>query len=87
MRRIIALDLGKFKPVACVMDASDRSHAFETIGMSPALVNELLARRAPEDPADTLVVCETCDCCQPARPAGGRADGRVDGRARQVVWA
>jgi transposase len=64
MRRIIALDLGKFKTVACVMDAADRSHAFETIEMSPAAVHDLLARHATTtDPRDTLVVCETCDCC------------------------
>ena len=64
LRRIIALDLGKFKTVACVMDALDRSHVFETIEMSPAAVHDLLARHATDDPpADTLVVCETCDCC------------------------
>jgi transposase len=63
LRRIIALDLGKFKTVACVMDATDRSHAFETIEMSPAAVHDLLARHATGVPADTLVVCETCDCC------------------------
>ena len=34
--KIIALDLGKFKTVACVMDVSTRAHAFETIEMSPA---------------------------------------------------
>lgn len=45
------------------MDAADRSHAFETIDMSPASVHDLLARHATDDPADTLVVCETCDCC------------------------
>ena len=61
--RIIALDLGKFKTVACVMDAADRSHVFETIEMSPAAVHDLLARHATEVPTDTLVVCETCDCC------------------------
>ena len=61
--RIIALDLGKFKTVACVMDAADRSHVFETIEMSPAAVHDLLARHAADDPRDTLVVCETCDCC------------------------
>ena len=61
--RIIALDLGKFKTVACVMNALDRTHAFETIEMSPAAVHDLLARHATEAPADTLVVCETCDCC------------------------
>ena len=60
--KIIALDLGKFKTVACVMNAADRSHVFETIEMSPASVHELLARHASEVPADTLVVFETCDC-------------------------
>ena len=61
--RIIALDLGKFKTVACVMNAADRSHVFETIEMSPPAVHDVLARHAA-DPADgTLVVFETCDCC------------------------
>ena len=60
---IIALDLGKFKTVACVMNAADRSHAFETIEMSPATLHDLLARHATTaNPADTLVVFETCDC-------------------------
>ena len=60
--KIIALDLGKFKTVACVMDTSSRTHAFETIAMSPANVHDLIVRHvtAPE-PADTLVVFETCD--------------------------
>jgi transposase len=61
--RIIALDLGKFKTVACVMNALDRSHVFETIEMSPAAVHDLLARHATDDPVQTRVVCETCDCC------------------------
>ncbi len=34
-----------------------------TIEMSPAAVRDLLARHATEVPTDTLVVCETCDCC------------------------
>ena len=63
MRRIIALDLGKFKTVACVMDAADRSHVFETIEMSPAAVHELLVRHATGPAGETLVVFETCDCC------------------------
>ena len=50
LRRIIALDLGKFKTVACVMDALDRSHVFETIEMSPAAMHDLLARHATDDP-------------------------------------
>jgi transposase len=62
LRRIIALDLGKFKTVACVMNAADRTHVFETIEMSPQAVHELLARHATEDRHDTRVVFETCDC-------------------------
>ena len=60
--KIIALDLGKFKTVACVMNAADRSHVFETIEMSPTAVHDLLARHATEDPRQTRVVFETCDC-------------------------
>ena len=61
--RIIALDLGKFKTVACVMNALDRSHVFETIEMSPTAVHDLLTRHATEPAGDALVVLETCDCC------------------------
>src|SRR3954468_23018035 len=54
IRRIIALDLGKFKTVACVMNAADRGHVFETIEMSPPAVHELLARHgATAAPHDT----------------------------------
>jgi len=60
--RIIALDLGKFKTVACIMNTADRRHAFETIEMSPQAVHDLLARHATADPRDTRVVFETCDC-------------------------
>ena len=59
--KIIALDLGKFKTVACVMCCADRSHVFETIDMSPANVHDLIVRHATPVPADTLVVLETCD--------------------------
>ncbi len=60
--RIIALDLGKFKTVACIMNAADRSHVFESIEMSPQAVHDLLARHATTDPHETRVVFETCDC-------------------------
>ncbi len=63
MTKIIALDLGKFKTVACVMNVADRSHVFVTIEMSPAAVHELLARHATDPAEQTLVVLETCDCC------------------------
>ena len=63
MTKIIALDLGKFKAVACVMNVADRSHVFETIEMSPAAAHELLARHATDPAGATHVVFETCDCC------------------------
>jgi transposase len=59
--QILALDLGKFKTVCCVMDVATRTHAFETIEMSPANVHDFVARRVTPSPADTLVVFETCD--------------------------
>ena len=62
LRQIIALDLGKFKTVACVMNVDDRSHVFETIEMSPEAVHGLLVRHTMPDPQDTRVVFETCDC-------------------------
>jgi hypothetical protein len=61
--RIIALDLGKFKTVACVTDAASRTHAFETIEMSPANVHDLVVRHVTDSSAaDTLVAFEACDC-------------------------
>ena len=59
--RIIALDLGKFKTVACVMDTATREHRFQTITMSPADLHDLLAAEATSPPRHTLVVFETCD--------------------------
>ena len=59
--KIIALDLGKFKTVGCVMDVTSRQHVFETIEMSPSSVHDLVARHATADPANTRVVLETCD--------------------------
>ena len=59
---IIALDLGKFKSVACVMDAARRRHDFTTVATTPAAVHDLLAAQAGADPSRTLVVLEACDC-------------------------
>src|SRR5688572_1029781 len=58
---IIALDLGKFKTVACVMDTATRQHRFETFAMSPANLHQLLVDHATASPDRTLVVFETCD--------------------------
>lgn len=59
--KIIALDLGKFKTVGCVMDVATREAAFETIEMSPPNVHDLIARHQTTAPSETLVVFETCD--------------------------
>jgi transposase len=60
---IIALDLGKFKSVACLIgDARTRRHCFETITTTPQTLHDLLvANAAADDPARTLVVLEACD--------------------------
>ena len=59
--RIIALDLGKFKTVACVMNPATRQHQFHCIVMSPGHLHDLLAAHATPSPQRTLVVFETCD--------------------------
>ena len=58
---IIAVDLGKFKSVACVMDASTRRHHFATVATTPAALHELLVAQATRDPSRTLLVVEACD--------------------------
>jgi transposase len=52
---ILALDLGKFKSVACLYDPADGTHAFETLPTSPADVRQLLAARKP-----ARLVIEAC---------------------------
>ena len=63
--KIIALDLGKFKTVCCVMNTSTRAHVFETIEMSPLALHDLILKHASAipnaTPADVQVVFETCD--------------------------
>jgi transposase len=58
---ILGLDLGKFKSVCCVMDASAGAHRFETLATTPDALHELLVRHAGVTPAQTLLVIETCD--------------------------
>ena len=58
---IIGLDLGKFKSVACVMDAATRTHSFTTLVTSPKELHDFLAARAGADPSRVLLVLETCD--------------------------
>ena len=55
---ILALDLGKFKSVACRYDAATGDHAFETIATTPPAVHDLLIETAPH-----LLVIEACGVC------------------------
>ena len=52
---ILAIDLGRFKSVACVYSRSTRNHAFRTIDSKPDALAPLLA----EHPG-SLVVIEAC---------------------------
>jgi transposase len=60
---ILALDLGKFKSVLCVMDVATRGHRFAAVESSPTAIREQLRTHVSADPARTLVVFETCDAC------------------------
>ncbi len=55
---ILALDLGKFKSVACRYDSATGEHAFETIATTPPAVHDLLIETAPQ-----LLVIEACSVC------------------------
>jgi transposase len=54
-RTILALDLGKFKSVACVLDAITNEHRFETIVTSPSAVADLLGELKPD-----VLIIEAC---------------------------
>lgn len=58
---IIAIDLGKFKSVVCVMDVPTRQHRFETIVTTPAALHALLAAHTGLDASRVCVVIEACD--------------------------
>lgn len=45
--RILAIDLGKFKSVACDYDTATAEHTFTTIPTTPQAMHDLLAERAP----------------------------------------
>ena len=55
---ILAIDLGKFKSVACRYDAGTGAHAFETIATNPSAVHDLLIEANPQ-----LLVIEACGAC------------------------
>lgn len=47
-RNILALDLGKFKSVACDFDVETARHAFTTLPTTPMAMHELFAERSPD---------------------------------------
>jgi transposase len=55
---ILAMDLGKFRSVACVFDPATGDHTFETIATTPAAVHDLLIKTAP-----SVLVIEACNVC------------------------
>jgi transposase len=55
---ILAIDLGKFKSVACIYDPLRAEHTFETITTTPAAVHDLLIETSP-----SVLVIEACGVC------------------------
>ena len=53
--RILALDLGKYKSVACDYEAESGGHRFTTIATNPKALHDLIVDRAPD-----RVVIEIC---------------------------
>ena len=60
--RILALDLGKFNSVFCLYNRASSEHSFGSLRTTPQTIHDLLAGHTSDDPAQTLVVFETCDC-------------------------
>lgn len=59
--RILALDLGKFNSVLCVYDVASHAHHFTSVQTMPQTIHDLLLEHQTGDPAQTLLVIETCD--------------------------
>ena len=61
VRRILALDLGKFNSVLCIYDPATHAHRFISTATSPQAIHDLLVAHQTEDASATLLVIETCD--------------------------
>jgi transposase len=46
--KILAVDLGKVKSVACDYESETAAHQFETVGTEPAILEDLFRRRSPD---------------------------------------
>ena len=55
MKRIMAIDLGKYKSVVCLYQAPSGQHEFVTIETKPQALHDLLAEHQPD-----VVVVEVC---------------------------
>jgi transposase len=61
VRRILALDLGKFNSVLCLYEPATHDHRFVSTQTSPQTIHDLLVTHQTDDPSNTLLVIETCD--------------------------
>jgi transposase len=48
MAKILAIDLGKFKSVACVLNTADGEFFYRTVATTPSAIRELLLEAAPD---------------------------------------
>ena len=48
MTKILAVDLGKFKSVACIYQVTTSEHTFQTLATRPQAVHDLLVEHAPD---------------------------------------
>jgi nicotinamide riboside kinase len=62
--KILAIDLGKFKSVACLFDTETNQAEYETIAMQQVALEDLLQRKQPQK-----VVIETCTVTTQAKSA------------------
>ncbi len=48
MTKILAIDLGKFKSVACIYQVTTREHTFQTLTTRPQALHDLFVEQAPD---------------------------------------
>lgn len=53
--KILAIDIGRSKSVACDYEAPSANHTFETVSTTPAAFHDLILKRRPD-----VVVIEIC---------------------------
>jgi hypothetical protein len=81
---IIAIDLGRYKSVACVYHRTTRAHEFRTVDTTPAELDRVLARHP-----GAVVVLEACSNAGWVHDRAAAA-GRTVGAMRSPIghtWA